>query len=1195
MHIRSRSLVALAVAIVTAILGYSVLQAAITLASPYAENFDSMGVPATATTASNLPANFRADNPAAVRAVGSFSTAGTTTARAGGANLSSSASNGIYSFGAGTAALGSADRAVGFLSSGSATQSGNLYTQLTNDTGSALTGLKLSYNVEKYRMGFNAAGFCVQMYYSTTGQAGNWTSAGNTFLTTFPADSGTVNSGYATVPGAVQSVSNATLAVPIPNGTSLYLAWNYSVCSGSTTTNAQALAIDDISIVPGPAATTPVVTSTSPTNGAGNVPVTSPIVVNFDQSVSATATAFQLSCGGIPQAFAATASPSNTFTLTPASSLPLAATCTVSVVAEQVSPAMTANYTFSFVTPLPSANAPVVISQVYGGGGNGGGTSTPPATYLNDFVELFNRSADTVDLTGWSIQYAAATGFGWGSTLQPLGGTIGPGQYLLISLASGGTTGAFLPQANVYGQINMSATNGKVALVNSTNALSGTCPVTDPHVVDFVGYGSTANCFEGAGPTPIPDNATAVLRIHDGATDTNNNRADFVAGVPNPRRTAPIVPLPPSVVNVDPAVNSTIAPFDATMTVSFSKAVDVIGAWFDIDCGGVKHNDVTTAVSSQGRIHYVTPNLTFIPGESCTAKILKNQIADADAKSLAADYVWSFKIATGATPPDTPDVHLAMGNPSGADVNTPDNYLMVKPEYALSYNATLGRPNWVSWHLTDDWTGGLARNDSFRPDPAIPPDWYRVQSFDFSQSGFDRGHMTPNADRNNATLTPDNQATFLMTNMVAQAPDNNQGPWNDLESYLRTLLPVNELYIVSGPLGVGGTGSYGYAETVADGHVAVPAYTWKVALVLPKLDGDDLSRVSCSTRTIAVLMPNVQGISNDWMSYLTKVDDIEARTGYDFFSKLPKPYQQCIEAGINGDNPALVKGTQTITFDQPADAIYGDPPFTVSATGGESGNPVTFEASGACTSDGATITITDAGACAITASQAGSDIYDPATPVARTVTVRKAASSVSGIAAPPVELGAPSVAVSGLVRSGEMIPTGTVTARIGGASASGTVGSDGRFTVLVPAAALTVTGSPYTIAVSYGGDANFLGAAGTGSLTVVDTTAPVIAGVKASPDKLGPPNHKMIDVTVAYAATDFGGATCKLSARSNEAPNGTGDGNTGVDWLVIDAHRLQLRSERAGTGTGRIYTITIGCVDPSSNSSSATTTVTVSK
>src|SRR5215831_16374499 len=145
-----------------------------------------------------------------------------------------------------------------------------------------------------------------------------------------------------------------------------------------------------------------------------------------------------------------------------------------------------------------------------------------------------------------------------------------------------------------------------------------------------------------------------------------------------------------------------------------------------------------------------------------------------------------------------------------------------------------------------------------------------------------------------------------MSNMVPQAPDNNQGPWAALEGDLRTIASAgNELYIVSGPLGQGGTGSNGgTTNTVANGNVTVPAYTWKVALVLPLQSGDDISRVTCSTRTIAVLMPNAQGIrSTPWQNFLTTVDNIEQLTGFDFFSNLPPAVQACVEAGTNGTNP----------------------------------------------------------------------------------------------------------------------------------------------------------------------------------------------------------------------------------------------------------------------------------------------------
>jgi len=550
----------------------------------------------------------------------------------------------------------------------------------------------------------------------------------------------------------------------------------------------------------------------------------------------------------------------------------------------------------------------IVISQLYGGGGNSG------AFYQNDYVELYNRGAVTVDIRGWSLQYASATGSGWDSNKQPLGGTIAPGQYFLIALATSGAIGLPLPAANITGEINMSGTNGKIALVDSFDGLVGNCPIGNPHLMDFVGYGA-ADCREGTTTAPAPSTTTSLFRVNGGITDTDRNGNDFVTGAPTPRRTAPLVELGPLVLSTGPGTNGFNVPRDATIEVTFTEPVDVIGPWFDITCANSGQHNSATFVGG-GKNQFMTPNVNFTPGEQCAVTIYKDQVHDQDfddgepnTDTLPANYVWSFTVATGAAPPYPPNVHLTMGNPTGAtaSIGQPNNYLMEKPEYALSYSRDLGRPNWVSWHLSDDWVGTLDRVDTFRADSAVPPEWYRVQSFDFSGSGFDRGHMTPNADRDKETSIPINQATFLMSNMVAQAPDNNQGPWAALESYLRTLLPANELYIVAGGSGAGGTGSNGgVTMTLANGHVTVPASTWKVALVIPK-GSDDISRVSCSSRTIAVIMPNTQGIRNNpWENYLTTVDAVEALTGYNFFSDLPPAIQACIEAGVNGNNPPLM-------------------------------------------------------------------------------------------------------------------------------------------------------------------------------------------------------------------------------------------------------------------------------------------------
>ncbi len=243
------------------------------------------------------------------------------------------------------------------------------------------------------------------------------------------------------------------------------------------------------------------------------------------------------------------------------------------------------------------------------------------------------------------------------------------------------------------------------------------------------------------------------------------------------------------------------------------------------------------------------------------------------------------------TPAPSTSVHLTMGNPSGAvaDVNLPANYLMEKPQYALSYHRDNGTPNWVSWHLDSSWLGSAPRQDDFRADTSLPSGWYRVTSSDYTNSGYDRGHMCPSADR---TLTDaDNSSTFLMTNMIPQAPDNNQQTWANLESYARTLAGGgNELYIISGGQGTGGF--------IAAGRVAVPAYTWKVMMVLPS-GTSDVSRVTSSTRLVAVWMPNQNGINSDWRTFRVSVDYVESMTGYDFFSNVPDAVESQIESVVD--------------------------------------------------------------------------------------------------------------------------------------------------------------------------------------------------------------------------------------------------------------------------------------------------------
>ena len=253
-------------------------------------------------------------------------------------------------------------------------------------------------------------------------------------------------------------------------------------------------------------------------------------------------------------------------------------------------------------------------------------------------------------------------------------------------------------------------------------------------------------------------------------------------------------------------------------------------------------------------------------------------------------------VAAVVTQDATRDSHLALGNPSGATTNAayPSNYLLSKSQYALSYNRDKGKANWVSWHLSSAWVGSTPRQDNFAPDATLPSGWYRATSTSYTGSGFDRGHNCPSADRTGSVA--DNSATFLMTNMMPQAPQNNQRTWAGLETYCRTLINAgNEVYVICGSYGTGGTGSAGYKTTLDAGRIAVPNRCWKVVVVLPE-GSSDAGRVTTGTRVIAIDTPNDNALNTNWGVYRTSVNAIESATGYDILSAVSAAVQDVVEA-----------------------------------------------------------------------------------------------------------------------------------------------------------------------------------------------------------------------------------------------------------------------------------------------------------
>lgn len=243
--------------------------------------------------------------------------------------------------------------------------------------------------------------------------------------------------------------------------------------------------------------------------------------------------------------------------------------------------------------------------------------------------------------------------------------------------------------------------------------------------------------------------------------------------------------------------------------------------------------------------------------------------------------------------------HMYFGNPSNAAFLTDsiNNYLIRKDYYAVSYSRDRGTPNWVSWHLFSNDIGSTPRQDDFREDITLPAGWYQVTNASYTSSGFDRGHNCPSGDRT-STLAA-NSATFLMTNMIPQAQYNNQIVWTGMEDSLRRLVTQgNELYIIMGSYGMGGTGNGGYKTTIDGGRITVPSNIWKIAIVIAN-GNNDSARVTTNTRVIAVDVPNTNTLFSSWKNYRTSVDAIEAATGYDLISRMPVLLQAALEARID--------------------------------------------------------------------------------------------------------------------------------------------------------------------------------------------------------------------------------------------------------------------------------------------------------
>lgn len=238
------------------------------------------------------------------------------------------------------------------------------------------------------------------------------------------------------------------------------------------------------------------------------------------------------------------------------------------------------------------------------------------------------------------------------------------------------------------------------------------------------------------------------------------------------------------------------------------------------------------------------------------------------------------------------NVRFGMPGEAGTDpVKSKDAYLIERPQYVISYNDRRKSANWVAWQLVSKDIGRVARG-SFEEDLDLPRGFQRVQFSTYSGSGFDRGHLCPSKDRSAADA--DNDAVFLMTNIIPQSRACNQNGWERLESYCRDLaFKGKELYIAAGPHGLGSLDDEGRKKLTigrAQPFVTVPTSVWKVILVL-----DKGTNPNARSRMIAVWMPNDNTVTDEWPKYRVSVAEIEKKTGLKFFPLVPDDVAKAIK------------------------------------------------------------------------------------------------------------------------------------------------------------------------------------------------------------------------------------------------------------------------------------------------------------
>jgi predicted extracellular nuclease len=924
----------------------------------------------------------------------------------------------------------------------------------------------------------------------------------------------------------------------------------------------------------------------------------------------------------------------------------------------------------------------VVISQVYGGGGNTG------ATLKHDNIELLNRSAAQVDLSGWSVQYSSAAGTTWAVT--PLTGTIGPGQYFLIQEAAG-TGGVDGPAPDASGTIAMSATAGRVALSASQTPFSGCA--AGAALVDLVGYGAST-CFEGTAAAPQPGNTTAVLRKRGGCYDTHDNGTDFSAGGPNPRNSAA---APKSCQFTDVRIHDIqgtgfTTPYLGTdvTTSGIVTAAKINGFFLQAPDADADTTDATSegifvftsvapavaagdavlvrgtvseffsltqiestlagdvAVTSSGNplpaAMTLTPAILSPSGSAAQLERLEGMRVHADAlMSVAPTNEFGEIVAvlsgtprpirepgmeiSNQVPPDPVtgivDCCIARWDENPERIMVDSDGLAGAVPLAVTSKVTLGN---VTGPL--DFTFGDYKVAPETP-PVASPGMTAVPVPEPSSGEFTIGGYNIENFANDPTQRA---KAALAIRTVMRLPD----VIGHIEIASQTALAALAAQVNSDTIAAGGTDPAYEAFLIPFGsgtqHVGFLIKTSRVQVhsVTQERTGDTfVNPVNGRVETLHDRPPLVLRATVDpaganpgeiivVVNHLRSFIDIELVEGEGVRVRAKRTAQAEAIAGLlqqlqqqNPNLPVISVGDYNAYefsdgYTDPISILKGTPRPTAEIVAQQSPDLV----------DPNYVNLTDS----LPPSERYSFIFE-GTPQAldhvllNTVAQRylqryaiarnnadfPALPAWTANAARPERNSDHDMPVAYFAFPGTPVITlnGSASMTVEAFTSfvdPGATAHDNNGTLPVSVSGSVDVNVPGDYQLTYTATNGYKTVSVTRSVRVVDTTAPLLTGLAASPGALGPPSHLMVPVSVPYTASDPSGPpACSIAVTSNEPTDGRGDGHTATDWQVVDAHAVLLRAERSGRGSGRIYTLTVSCTDASGNTSSATATVSVSK